>query len=98
MQEAINNAVRHAQADHITVTLTGRADGISIEVRDDGIGIDRPGRRRGAGIDNMQTRAQLISAGFSVGDGRQARGSVVSIHLPIAEQPSPRDGKSRLHA
>lgn len=97
-QEAINNAVRHAQADHITVTLTGQPDGISIEVRDDGIGIQKPRRRAGAGIDNMKTRARLISARFSITDGRGTRGSVVAIHLPLAEQASPRDNQTRIDA
>lgn len=81
-QEAINNAIRHAQADHITVTLRGRADGISIEVSDDGIGIVKPRRRSGSGIDNMKTRARLISARFSIIDGRGKSGTIVAIHLP----------------
>ncbi|MET0748353.1 MAG: sensor histidine kinase [Rhizobium sp.] len=83
-QEAINNAVRHAQADHIIVTLTGTADGICIEVSDDGIGIHKPRRRNGSGIDNMKTRARLISANFSLTEGRGLRGSVVTIRLARA--------------
>jgi len=82
-QEAINNAVRHAQADHITVTLTGQPDGISIEVGDDGIGIVKPEHCTGTGIDNMKTRARLISAKFTIMNGRDARGTVVAIHLPV---------------
>lgn len=84
-QEAINNAVRHAQAGHITVLLSGQPDGISIEVCDDGIGIQKPRRRKGTGIDNMRTRARLISAKFNIMDGRE-RGSIVAIHLPMAAQ------------
>ena len=97
-QEAINNAVRHAQADHIVVTLSGLADGISIEVCDDGIGIGKPRRRNGTGIDNMKTRARLISAKFSIADGRDMRGSVVAIHLPMAAQTLRQDQPSRIEA
>lgn len=87
-QEAINNAVRHAQAEHITVTLSGQPDGVSIEICDDGIGIRKPKHRKGTGIDNMKTRARLISARFSIMDGREMRGSVVTIHLSMATQAS----------
>jgi signal transduction histidine kinase len=97
-QEAINNAVRHARADHIVVTLTAQPDGISIEVRDDGIGIQRLKRRSGTGIDNMKTRARLISARFSITEGHGTRGSVVAIHLPLSAQTPGRDAKLRIDA
>lgn len=85
-QEAINNAVRHGQPDHITVTLSGKPDGISIEVCDDGIGIAKLRRRNGSGIDNMKTRARLISARFAILDARDASGTIVAIHLPTTAQ------------
>ena len=89
-QEAINNAVRHAQANHISVTLTGQPDGISIEIRDDGISVGSADHRNGTGIDNMKTRARLISAEFTIMDGRGSQGTVVAIHLPLTETPTTR--------
>lgn len=85
-QEAINNAVRHAQPHRITVTLRPQAGGISIEVLDDGCGVTRR-RRPGGGIDNMKTRARLISARFSIGAGPLGNGTLVSVHLPQADRP-----------
>ena len=38
-QEGLNNAIKHAQADHIWVTLD-YDDGVSLTVRDDGSGFD----------------------------------------------------------
>ncbi|WEZ82006.1 sensor histidine kinase [Rhizobium sp. 32-5/1] len=94
-QEAINNAVRHAQAARITVRLRELADGISIEVSDDGVGILKPRRRNGGGIDNMKTRARLISAKFSISAGRDNRGTVISVHLPVAAQtPRPQNQRN----
>jgi len=93
-QEAINNAVRHAQARRITVRLRALADGISIEVSDDGVGIPKPRRRNGGGIDNMKTRARLISAKFSISGGRDNCGTAIGVHLPIAAQV-PRAQNSR---
>lgn len=84
IQEAINNAVRHAQAGQIAVRLREVGGGISIQVSDDGIGIEKPRRRNGGGIDNMKTRARLISAKFSISPGHDNIGTVVGIHLPAA--------------
>ena len=87
-QEAINNAVRHAQANRIVVRLGERTDGFSVEVCDDGVGIAKQRRRNGGGIDNMKTRARLISARFSISAGRNNLGTAISVHLPLAAQAS----------
>ncbi|MCM2475519.1 sensor histidine kinase [Rhizobium sp. CG5] len=84
IQEAINNAVRHSQAGRITVRMREVGGGISIQVGDDGIGIEKRRRRNGGGIDNMKTRARLISAKFSISAGHDTIGTVVGIHLPVA--------------
>lgn len=93
-QEAINNAVRHSQAKSIAVRLRGLPDGISIEVCDDGIGIPKQRRRNGGGIDNMKTRARLISAKFSISGGRDNQGTAIGVHLPAAAQ-TPRQPNRR---
>ncbi len=94
-QEAINNAVRHAQANRIVVRLGEQTDGFSVEVCDDGVGIAKQRRRNGGGIDNMKTRARLISAKFSISAGRNNLGTAISVHLPLAaqtpHQPNPRN-------
>lgn len=85
VQEAINNAVRHAQASAIVVRLRNTATTLVIEVSDDGHGIPRKERRSGGGIDNMTTRARLISAKFTLGPNRDGRGTTVRLQLPLAQ-------------
>ncbi|UJW77331.1 sensor histidine kinase [Rhizobium sp. SL42] len=87
-QEAINNAARHAQAGHISVRLRSQALGVVIEVWDDGRGMTRPQRRSGGGIDNMMTRARLISAKFTIGPCREGKGTVVRVQLPVGPAKS----------
>ena len=82
-QEAINNAVRHAQSSHISVKLQVQASEIIIDVEDNGIGMPKPTRRIGGGINNMKTRARLISAKFSIGSGASQRGTLVSVYMPV---------------
>jgi signal transduction histidine kinase len=85
VQEAINNAVRHAQAGSIEVRLRNNPATLIIEVCDDGHGMPRRERRSGGGIDNMTTRARLISAKFTLGPNRDGAGTTVRLQLPLAQ-------------
>ncbi len=41
-QEALNNAVQHAQAQHVSVRVRCDADGLTLSVIDDGVGFELP--------------------------------------------------------
>jgi signal transduction histidine kinase len=82
-QEAINNAVRHAAPLAVKVRLNADDDRLSIEISDDGTGLAKTRGRIGEGIDNMKTRARLISARFTIGPGHNNRGTVVRVVLPL---------------
>jgi signal transduction histidine kinase len=84
-QEAINNAVRHAQAGVIVVRLRNNPTTLVIEVSDNGHGMPRKERRSGGGIDNMMTRARLISAKFTLGPNRDGPGTTVRLQLPSTQ-------------
>ncbi|PKP73035.1 MAG: sensor histidine kinase [Alphaproteobacteria bacterium HGW-Alphaproteobacteria-6] len=83
VQEAVNNAVQHAGAARITVALGALRGQIALAVTDDGRGNPRRRGRIGSGIDNMKTRARLISARFALGPGPGGRGTTVSVSLPL---------------
>ncbi len=66
-QEAIANAIKHANPERITVILALIDDRITLEVRDDGIGMASESRQRqGMGLKTMQYRADLIGATLDV--------------------------------
>lgn len=81
-QEAINNAIRHSHAHKIVVRLKSTVRTVSVEVQDDGIGIPAAARRAGTGIDNMRTRARLISARFEIGKNKDGSGTTIHVTLP----------------
>jgi len=83
-QEAINNAVSHAEAARISVQLSATPGQISLAVSDDGKGIAKKRTRVGSGIDNMKTRARLISARCTLAAGIGGAGTSVGIMLPLA--------------
>ncbi len=84
VQEAINNAIRHAHASRLRVAFRNRGGRLYVEVADNGIGMDRHTQRPdvGHGIDNMRTRARLISASFAIRKNGEGGGTSVTIHLP----------------
>jgi len=92
VQEAVNNAVRHGEARHITLHLVRAGDHIRLEVRDDGKGL--PARRlvgRGLGFRTMKYRAGIIGAQFAV-EAANGRGTVVSCLLPLRTPLPPKSG------
>ncbi|MFN3825833.1 MAG: GAF domain-containing sensor histidine kinase [Pseudorhodobacter sp.] len=85
-QEAVNNAVHHAQAARVHVDLRRVRGQLAIVVEDDGIGLTGKRFRSGSGIENMKTRARLISARFQMSAGAAGTGARVAISLPAAAQ------------
>src|SRR5262245_6132132 len=66
-QEALSNAVRHAQAARITVRVaTVQAVGLRLSVADDGLGIVETRSTSGFGLTSMQERAEKIGASLTI--------------------------------
>ncbi|MCE5291206.1 MAG: GAF domain-containing protein [Nocardiaceae bacterium] len=63
VREAVSNAVRHAHAKSLTVTLSV-ADDLVIDVTDDGVGI--PDTVARSGLHNLKTRADEAGGSFRV--------------------------------
>ncbi len=83
IQEAVNNAIRHGQPDMVTVTLRADENAVSFEVSDDGGGLVSSNDLSGRGIDNMKTRARLISARLEIAANPGGQGTMVKVTLPL---------------
>ncbi|MBL7953226.1 MAG: tetratricopeptide repeat protein [Flavobacteriales bacterium] len=63
MKEAINNAMKYANAQHITVQLDAGARHVKLVVTDNGSGFDPEAlARNGNGLRNMRARAEAMGA------------------------------------
>jgi signal transduction histidine kinase len=81
--EALNNAVRHARADHVVVALSQRPDVVRVEVRDDGVGFDPQSaevRSRHLGLTSMEERARELGGRLEI---RSAPGSGTTVLLLV---------------
>lgn len=85
VQEAVNNAAKHAKARQITIQLDGGRGQTTFRVRDDGIGITRNQEHAsGMGLQIMQHRAGVIGATLTV-QAADGGGTVVACTLPGSE-------------
>jgi signal transduction histidine kinase len=83
-QEALGNALRHAEAEHVWVRLTGADGHVVLEVRDDGVGFDPDAaavRSRRLGLTSMEERAERLGGRLSV---ESAPGAGTTVRLEAA--------------
>lgn len=88
-QEAVNNALKHARAKHITLRLTRDAHALVLEIADDGAGLGKPrgAASSGLGLGIMQHRARVIGAELAV-NSKRGGGVTVRCTLPLPPQSS----------
>ena len=83
-QEAIHNAVRHANPSLIVLSLRWNAPNLVLEVKDDGLGISA-GRLKeceGFGLGNMRKRASEIRGRFEIRT-TAGRGTTIIVTAPL---------------
>lgn len=89
-QEAVTNALRHARAGSIIISLREESGQMILDVRDDGRGITTEEARdiRSFGLVGMRERAERLEGGLHVGplpDG----GTLVTARIPISKDGPP---------
>jgi two-component system sensor histidine kinase DesK len=78
LREAVTNVVRHAQAQQCKVRLQREKDVCTLEIADNGRGVDSP---EGNGLRGMRERLEAIGGSLQ----RQTKaGTRLVIHLPLA--------------
>ena len=83
-QESLTNVLRHADARTVELSL-GRRDGdLVLQVRDDGIGIDRADVRSGRGLAGMLERALYVDGRLEI-ERISPTGTAVRLTVPLAE-------------
>lgn len=88
VQEAVNNALRHAQATTIRVTLRDDSDALHLTIEDDGVGFDREAvaqrTKRGEHLGLLGMTERTRSAGGAINfDSRPGSGSRVEVRIPF---------------
>jgi len=93
-QEALNNVVRHASAQHAWIEIDYGPTSLHLSIKDDGKGIvvsSKPGTLvQGGhfGLLGMQERAKLIKGSLKI-TSSPGKGTTVSVRLDLSPEDSP---------
>jgi signal transduction histidine kinase len=85
-REAMVNALKHARARRVTVTVDATDRGVEVRVVDDGIGTGAaraPSARRHSGVVGMRDRALASGGWWRCDPGPGGVGTAVSFFLPV---------------
>ncbi len=97
-QEAVSNALRHAEAHHITITLSFLGDAVILDVADDGRGFDpqRLTARSGGGfgLTSLTQRAREAGGRLTI-ESTPAQGTTISLVLPVGAASQNTQRRSR---
>lgn len=93
VQEAIQNAIKHAQAKIIQINLLVSNEIIKINITDDGIGFDKSLASEGLGIMNMKHRTKLLDG--KIAWNSAGKGSQVTIEVPFKKMNNENSGRNR---
>jgi signal transduction histidine kinase len=89
LQEALNNAIRHAQATQIDIVLRQTDDMISLEVKDNGVGLQMTSENHstaGLGVIGMKERVRRFDGRFWIED-HSGGGTMVKVNIPSGLEP-----------
>jgi len=87
VQEAVRNALKHAQADNIWVRFAEQAGELMVRVQDDGVGFDTAAvesdyeQRGSLGMVNIRERAELVGGRLTL-RSTPGQGTEVMIRVP----------------
>jgi PAS domain S-box-containing protein len=94
VQEALNNIVRHAQAENVRVELRKREDELEVTVSDDGVGFDvelalkRATHGASLGLLGMQERSAFMRGGIEI-ESVPGHGTKVRARFPLGYAVQP---------
>jgi signal transduction histidine kinase len=83
VQEGLNNAVKHASAESIELTVLEEGDRITVRIRDDGSGFDPDAVNGGFGLVGMRERVSLLDGSLRI-ESAPGKGTEITADLPVA--------------
>lgn len=90
IDEAVNNARKHAVAELISVNVTKQEDMVLVSIADNGVGFDTGAvdanydQRGSLGMVNMRERTELINATLRI-NSAEGKGTTITVAVPLKE-------------
>jgi len=81
-KESVHNAIEHGKATRITIDLNNNNGSVSMNIQDNGIGIEHDKNYTGLGLRTMNYRAKMIGAALMI-EASESGGTIVSCIFDI---------------
>ena len=95
-EEAINNACKYAQANHIWIRMKDvDKDLVMLEIQDDGVGFDKNhvessyDQRGSLGLKNMNERTEMVNGIFRL-ESTIGKGTTIRVFIPLTDEAAER--------
>ena len=86
IQEAVQNALKHARASQLEVALYGNEEGVDVSIEDDGVGFDAViALAQGQGLKNVESRIGYLGGTITI-NSTPGKGTSLVIFVP-SQQP-----------
>jgi len=87
MQESLTNVMRHANANHVTITLDEKENFLTLVITDDGIGINNINtlEQKSLGILGMKERVNIIGGSLNI-FSEPNNGTTVTVKIPLIQK------------
>ncbi len=82
IQEAVQNALKHAEAKNIFVSIETNNDILCVQIKDDGRGFSEKKLNTGLGLKNLKQRTKILGGKIHWSSAPD-KGCTVSIDLPV---------------
>ncbi len=88
VQEAVNNALKHGAAEHVSVILSKDGGAFNLSIVDDGKGMSPSAAAApGMGLQSMRYRAHALKGELTI-ESRPNEGTIISCRIPGAQPTS----------
>jgi len=81
IQEQVNNIIRHARAQKISISLLSDAEQIQVSISDNGQGFDPQQHKKGMGLNNIVNRAALYDGRVQISSA-PGQGCTITVNIP----------------
>ncbi len=83
VQECLQNSVKHAQCNNVTITFASKGKSLKITIADDGKGFRKTKRGRGIGMRNIASRIEKLNGEWHI-DSTPGKGTTITLQIPVS--------------
>lgn len=85
VQEQLNNILKHASANHVSIQLRIEGDNVHLLIKDNGVGFDITQKSKGIGLRNIDNRVRFYKGTVQI-ESKPGSGCAIEIFVPFKEE------------